>query len=197
MGALVGALLTAGPSLIRAAGSLIGGSGKDVADKAADAVEAASGGSDPQSELEKHLASLSPEQITALNSVKTKLAEIEADRQKTQIQAGVSDRAEVNKTMRAELSASNAFKSGWRAAIGWVMALSFLLMTGAMCWAVIQDPTQLPSAVSGVMTMAVAMAAVLGVNISRDGRAREAAITGQPAVGVIDAIAHRVKNGGK
>lgn len=188
MGALVTALLSAGPSLIRAAGSLIGGTGKDVADKAADAVEAVTGESDPHGALTKALSGLSADQITALGQIKTQIEQIDADREATRIKAGVDDRAQVNKTMRAELESSSGFRSNWRPMIGWTMALSFLLMTGSLCYAVINDPAQLPNAVSGMMTLAVAMAAVLGINIGGERRLHEASITKQPSSGLLDIL---------
>jgi len=188
MGALITALLSAGPSLIRAAGSLMGGTGKEVADKAADAVEAVTGTSDPAGELSKALSGLSADQITALGQIKTQIEQIDADREATRIKAGVDDRAAINKTMRAEVKSPNVFKTGWRSAIGWTMALSFLLMTGSLCYAVINDPTQLPNAVSGMMTLAVAMAAVLGINIGGERRLHESTITKQPSKGLFDVL---------
>lgn len=188
MGALAGALLAAGPSLIRAAGAWLGGTSQDVADKAADAVEAATGQPDPASALNKALSGLSPEQIQALGAIRTQIEQIDADREKTRIQAGVDDRAQINKTMRAEVQSNSIYKGGWRSAIGWTMALSFLLMTGSLCYAVINDPAQLPNAVSGMMTLAVAMAAVLGINIGGERRLHESSITKQPSSGLLDIL---------
>jgi hypothetical protein len=95
------------------------------------------------------------------------------------LQEQTKQQQSVNETMRAELAATGVFKSGWRAAVGWIMALSFGAMTIALCWAVITDPTQLTDAISGLMTMVIAMAGVLGVNIHKTSQERQIAMTGQ------------------
>jgi len=84
--------------------------------------------------------------------------------------------AEVNATIRAELSSSSLFKSGWRPALGWSVALSFSAMLLSiifiLVYGVIEKPTVIKDFVNalgslmGSLTMLWTMAfAVLGVNV--------------------------------
>lgn len=95
---------------------------------------------------------------------------------------------EINATIRAELSHDGIFKSGWRPAIGWVLALAFGLMSVAMAASLLRDPSQLPAIMDGVITLVVAMAAVLGVNINARSKDKRVAITGEAPRTFMDAI---------
>lgn len=99
---------------------------------------------------------------------------------------------EVNATIRAELGTEGWFKSGWRPAIGWVMALSFAVMSGAMAYALIIDPSQLPSIMDGIITLIVAMGTVLGVNINARTTEKHLEQTGTKPMSFMDAIKTRV-----
>ncbi|WP_110647596.1 3TM-type holin [Salinicola peritrichatus] len=99
---------------------------------------------------------------------------------------------EVNATIRAELGTEGWFKSGWRPAIGWVMALAFAVMSGAMAYALIVDPSQLPSIMDGIITLIVAMGTVLGVNINARTTEKHLQTTGTKPLSLMDAIKTRV-----
>lgn len=107
----------------------------------------------------------------------------------TRKQAEVTQRlAQVNKTMRAELAADGAFKSGWRPAVGWVMALSFAMIAGALCWSLVRDPSSLPDVIDAVIALIVAMGAVVGVGIKKRSDDKQTAMTGQPPAGLLSAL---------
>ncbi|TDX30769.1 holin (3TMs family) [Modicisalibacter xianhensis] len=109
-------------------------------------------------------------------------AQAKADAEET---ARLSD---INATMRAELNHEGVFKSGWRPAIGWVLAIAFGLMSAALSYALLRDPSQLPSIMDGIITLVVAMAAVLGVNISARSKDKRVAMTGESPRSFLDAI---------
>nr|MDA3920991.1 3TM-type holin [Salinisphaera sp.] len=106
----------------------------------------------------------------------------------TELQQRSADLSQVNQTMRAELGADGVFKSGWRAAIGWTMALSFACMTGSLCYALIDDPGRLNDVISGLMTMIIAMSAVVGVNIHKTSQEKQTAMTGLPQAGLLSLL---------
>jgi len=94
------------------------------------------------------------------------------------LDAETKQQAEINATMRAELSSSSWFKSGWRPALGWSVALSFAAMLFSiifiLVYGVIEKPTVIKDFVialgslMGSLTMLWTMAfAVLGVNVNR------------------------------
>lgn len=96
--------------------------------------------------------------------------------------------SEINATMRAELAQDGIYKSGWRPAIGWVLAMAFGVMSLAMAASLLRDPSQLPSIMDGIITLVVAMAAVLGVNISARSKDKRVAMTGEAPRSFLDAI---------
>jgi hypothetical protein len=96
--------------------------------------------------------------------------------------------SETNATMRAELSHEGVYKSGWRPAIGWVLAMAFGVMSVAMAVSLLRDPSQLPAIMDGVITLVVAMAAVLGVNINARSKDKRVAMTGEAPRSFLDAI---------
>lgn len=99
----------------------------------------------------------------------------EAQRLEAETQQMIS----VNKTMQAELQADGLFKSAWRPAIGWVMAAAFALIAAAMCYTLVQDPSQLPDVMDGIITLIIAMGGVLGVNIHKRSQDKQIALTGK------------------
>lgn len=68
-------------------------------------------------------------------------------------------------TMRAELGTQGWFKSGWRPAVGWVMAYAFAALATGLTWTMITDPSQFPSIVDAAIALIVVMGPVLGLNL--------------------------------
>lgn len=112
-----------------------------------------------------------------------------------ELDAQTTQQTNINETIRAEMQANGLFKSGWRAFIGWVLGLAFAEMATALSVAAVLDPSQMSSAAGAMMVIVPAMAAVLGVNIAGNRRERETAMTGHQSTSLLDAVAHRVKNG--
>lgn len=105
--------------------------------------------------------------------------------------------SEVNATIRAELGTEGWYRSGWRPAVGWVLALSFGAMAVALVVSVLRDPSQLPSAMDGIITLIVAMGTVLGVNINARTMEKHLRATGTMPVTLLDAIKARVSQKSK
>lgn len=95
------------------------------------------------------------------------------------LQAETQQMISVNKTMQAELQADGLFKSAWRPAIGWVMAVAFALVAASMCYTLVLDPSRPPEVMDGVITLIIAMGGVLGVNIHSRSRDKQIALTGK------------------
>lgn len=186
MGAIAAALVTAGPSLIRAVGALIGGDAKDVAEHAADAVASATGRAD----VEQKLTAFTPEQFAALHAIKARLAEIDAEREQAQLNARVESSEQVNATMRAELAATSGYRAGWRPAIGYVCAASFGGLVAALVYAIIQEPSTAAAVVESATVVLASMLAVLGVNVHQRSKDKQTAAGLRP-LGIIEALTNR------
>lgn len=98
----------------------------------------------------------------------------------------------INETMQAELNTDGWFKSGWRPAIGWVLAISFGAMAIGLVVTLLRDPSQLPSIMDGIITLIVAMGAVLGININARSSDKHLQATGTKPLTFMDAIKTRV-----
>ncbi|WP_018126134.1 3TM-type holin [Desulfovibrio oxyclinae] len=99
---------------------------------------------------------------------------------------------EINRTMRVEYESANTYKTGWRPAVGWVLAFSFLIIVLAVVvpwvWFTFEDPAQvspmLESAarlIGALNNPIIAMAAVLGVLIKKRSDDKHAASTSRPS----------------
>lgn len=97
-----------------------------------------------------------------------KLAEIEAEVKKrhvelatqvklAELQADTQRLATVNATMQAELTAAVAgagmFRTGWRPAFGWVMALAFGWLMAAIGVLLLTEPEKVGAAVAGISAL--------------------------------------------
>lgn len=147
----------------------------------------------------------SPEALagaTADADQRIKLAQIEQDHRReilsltltAQAKAEAEETARLQttqETMRAELQHEGVYKSGWRPAIGWVMAFSFGAMTAAMAVSVLRDPSQLPDVMDGIITLIVSMGAVLGVNIHSRSKDKRVSMTGEMPATFMDALKKR------
>ncbi|WP_110599809.1 3TM-type holin [Salinicola lusitanus] len=162
--AIGNAVAGAAPTL----GSMLAGKGGEIAGKF---VAAALGVSSTPEAVNQALQS-DPESLAKVRAAELSL-------EQARVEAETRRQETVNETMRDELQADGWFKSGWRPAVGWVMALSFGGLAFSLCAAILRDPSQLPSLMDAVITLVVAMGTVVGVNINARSNDKHVAITGQ------------------
>lgn len=140
-----------------------------------------------QAEVEKHRATL------AVQAQQAALA------QQVQLAAEGSRRlAEVNATMRAELTAATSgvgvFRTGWRPAFGWIMAASFGAVMFAVAFLLVTAPEQVGVAANGIASLTTIWSvglSVLGVAVWK--RSDDKRVTADPeAITVLGAVAQRI-----
>ncbi|MDR5867936.1 3TM-type holin [Halomonas koreensis] len=98
--------------------------------------------------------------------------------------------AEINKTIRAETQSEDAFVRRWRPTFGYLVALAWLLQSGAIGWALVRDPSQagsLAQAVTALTPMWSVALAILGINVHKRSQDKQVA-AGQRPSGFMDAI---------
>lgn len=83
------------------------------------------------------------------------------------LQAGTTRLSEINQTMRAELKADNLFKSGWRPAIGWVLAFAMGAILSALAYAIYRDPSSAPEVIESATSIIWSMMIILGVAVKK------------------------------
>lgn len=139
----------------------------DVAEKVVDVAKVLTGNDDAAAALEAVKAN--PELLVQLQAQMKDIAIV-------QLQAEVAEQAQVNETMRAELTSDSLFKSGWRPAFGWSMSFLFSLFVAIMLivplyW-VFKKPDNAAEVIrltidviNAMMMIWVAAFTVLGVNI--------------------------------
>ena len=119
-------LLSAGPTLIREAGSLFGGTTEKVAGQVADFVDGLDGNADKSKALEDKLAGLAPDAQVALINLQAKLNEIEAGRQQAAQQAETDQYHDAQETIRTELINSTTFGKEARPRMAMMSLRAFL-----------------------------------------------------------------------
>lgn len=124
------------------------------------------------------------------------------------LQAETRQHEEINKTMRVEAAANDAYVRRWRPTWGYAMAASWLLLVfglvATVFWSVVEHPTQaaqiittLGTFVSLLMPLFGIALAVLGVNVSKRSQDKQVAAGQAPPPGVLGALAQRILPGGK
>lgn len=143
-------------------------------------------------EVKKHRASL---------ALQAKQAELAA--RTAELTEGTRRMAEVNTTMRAELTAAvsgvGGYRTGWRPAFGWIMAASFGWIMFAIGYLLLEDPAQVAVAAQGVASLTTIWGvglAVLGVAVWK--RSDDKALGADPAkLTVLGAVAQRIAGSGE
>ncbi|MBE8812452.1 hypothetical protein F3H66_02660 [Serratia marcescens] len=100
---VAGVVMKAGPSVLRAIGALFGSASAKTADTVAGMVEAVNSAVNPQDRqrvLEQKLASLPPEQFVQLESLKTELEKIQAERERNRFADQQAAHHEQQETIR-------------------------------------------------------------------------------------------------
>ena len=118
------------------------------------------------------------------------------------LEAETAQQAQINETMRAELSADDKFKSYWRPFFGWVMGFSFALFTIAIIGVLVTlmiDPSSGAALVTAVTQLTpVLMTAwgvgltVLGVNIHKRSLDKQVAAGMHPS-GILPTLKNTLK----
>lgn len=127
-----------------------------------------------------------------------KLRELEQahkrDLERMHLEAETSRLSEINKTMRAEAAANDAFVRRWRPMFGYMVALTWAIQSVAIAWAVVASPEQAPNLINAVTALTpmwgIALS-ILGINISsrsRDKRCQH----GQDGRGLLEKLADGV-----
>lgn len=125
--------------------------------------------------------------------VKLKTLEREHQRELKQmvLEAETARLAEINKTMRAEASAQDGFVRRWRPTFGYMVAITWLLQSVAIAWAMVGAPenaADLINAVTALTPMWGIALSILGINITARSRDKRAS-AGQDGRSLLDRLA--------
>lgn len=97
---------------------------------------------------------------------------------------------QINKTMRAEAGADDAYVRRWRPTFGYMVALTWAIQSVAIAWAMIDQPGEASAiieAVSALTPMWGIALSVLGINVTS--RSRDKRVTaGQDGRGMLDKL---------
>jgi len=143
-----------------------------------------------------------PEAALKLRELETRhreaLEQMALERARAELTAETERIGEVNRTMRAELAGTGFWRTGWRPAFGWAMALSFawtMLVIGYVI-AIETDraaaAVQAAAGMTGVWSVGLA---VLGVTAWRRSDDKALAAGHPPATGLLGALAERIRGG--
>lgn len=113
----------------------------------------------------------------------------------------------INETMRVEYASNDKFKSYWRPAFGWALAITWTVQTVAIvvaiCYVVFVAPEKTGEVINALAALVGALAvqwsvalAVLGINISKRSQDKQAAAGVTPPVGILGALTQRIAGGG-
>jgi len=102
-------------------------------------------------------------------AAKLKRLEQEHEREirKMVLEAETNRLTQINKTMRAELKHEGVFKSGWRPAIGWVLALTIGGLMSSLVYSIFREPAQAPAIIDSATVIISLMMVVLGVSVKK------------------------------
>ncbi len=137
----------------------------------------------------------------------TELRRLALESESNRLAQETTRQAEVNATMRAELSAASGYRAGWRPTIGYVVAFQlgllglavFIAVCGAVYAAFDGRADVVQVLMEGLATLLASLTAilsvelaVLGVNIVKRSDDKAVAKGRQPAPGLIAAMAQRI-----
>lgn len=151
----------------------------------------------------------SPEALVGALQDPAKLAELKRidndhrlELEKLRMQAEAADAAEktarlveINRTIRAEAASNDAYVRRWRPTFGYLMALAWLLQSGAIGWALVNDLSQageMAQAVTALTPMWSVALAILGINVHKRSQDKRVAAGQQPG-GFMDVVKTVVK----
>ncbi|MDX1464107.1 MAG: 3TM-type holin [Halomonas sp.] len=103
--------------------------------------------------------------------------------------------AEINQTIRAEAASQDAFVRRWRPSFGYLVAISWAVMTLALAWSIVMAPGEagtVAQAITALTPMWSVALAILGINVSKRSQDKQVAAGQSPAPGFMGAIATRL-----
>lgn len=106
------------------------------------------------------------------------------------LEAETARLSEINKTMRAEATASDGYVRRWRPTFGYMVALTWMVQSVAIAWAMIAEPAEaagLINAVTALTPMWGIALSILGINITSRSRDKRVSV-GQDGRGLIDKL---------
>lgn len=133
-----------------------------------------------------------------------KLQELQKNHQRElermHLEAETARLSEINQTMRAEATADDGFVRRWRPTFGYMVALTWLLQSVAIAWAMVAEPGEaadLINAVTALTPMWGIALSILGINITSRSRDKRVA-KGQDGRGLLDKLTDSIgsKRGG-
>lgn len=133
----------------------------------------------------------------ALAKLQAAEREHERELRRMVIEAETTRLTEINKTMRAEASAQDGYVRRWRPTFGYMVALTWLIQSAAIAWAMVSEPSNaaaLINAVTALTPMWGIALSILGINISARSRDKRTS-AGQDGRGLLDKLAEGL--GGK
>jgi len=126
----------------------------------------------------------------ALVKLKELEREHERELKRMVLEAETARLTEINKTMRAEAAANDGFVRRWRPTFGYMVALTWLIQSVAIAWAMVGSPENaaaLINAVTALTPMWGIALSILGINISS--RSRDKRVNaGQDGRGLLEKL---------
>ena len=106
------------------------------------------------------------------------------------LEAETARLSEINKTMRAEVTANDGYVRRWRPTFGYMVALTWLLQSVAIAWAMVAEPAEAASLINAVTALTpmwgIALS-ILGINITSRSRDKRVA-KGQDGRGLLEKL---------
>lgn len=112
------------------------------------------------------------------------------DLERMHLEAETARLSEINQTMRAEATANDGYVRRWRPTFGYMVALTWLVQSVAIAWAMVAEPAEaanLINAVTALTPMWGIALSILGINITSRSRDKRVA-KGQDGSGLLDKL---------
>lgn len=112
------------------------------------------------------------------------------DLERMHLEAETARLGEINKTIRAEAAAQDGYVRRWRPTFGYMVAITWLLQSVAIAWAIVAKPenaADLINAVTALTPMWGIALSILGINITSRSRDKRVA-NGQDGRGLLEKL---------
>lgn len=112
------------------------------------------------------------------------------DLERMHLEAETARLSEINQTMRAEATANDGYVRRWRPTFGYMVALTWLVQSVAIAWAMVAEPAEaanLINAVTALTPMWGIALSILGINITSRSRDKRVA-KGQDGRGLLEKL---------
>lgn len=131
----------------------------------------------------------------ALQRIRELELQHESDLTRMHLEAETSRLTEINKTMRTEAAATDAYVRRWRPTFGYLTAIAWTIQCVAIAITIILKPEQMGTvaqAVTALTPMWGVALAVLGINVTSRSKDKQVSSGQQPASGILASIAKRI-----